>query len=322
MAISFPSHALIAGLACALALSAANAVEFVEPTPDQKARCAAMPTDRQHQLCTGGYSVKGLNFPEQAEELGIFTNAGRMGIFRPKGSGPFPAVMLLHTCAAADFDPHHMRFWASRALEEGYVAFVLDSWGQRGISEICRSSPAGFVPVHLMVRSRDAYEALRHLGKFDFVDLSRVASVGFSNGGRVSYLLASRAVADMFALDGRRFAATVAVYGQCFNREFGHEFLLPDVDRPLLALLGALDEDGDPRDCVPRLEALRQKNVPLEWHVFPETGHAWDQSRFSVPRRVIQTGNSGGVLFAYDAKVADESRNRVFDFLGRLLKRK
>ena len=298
------------------------AVDYVQPTGEQKARCAAIEGDRLQQLCLGGYTVKGLTFPEAADDFGFFSNAGRMAIFKPKGDGPHAAVLLLHTCAAVDFDPQHMRYWVKRVLEEGYVAFVVDSWTQRGISEICRTRPPGFIPIHMMVRSRDAYEALAHLVKFKFVDATRVASIGFSNGGRVSYLLGSSAIAEMYAPNGRRFAATVAVYGQCFNREFGVTFLRPDVNRPLLALLGGLDEDGNPEDCVPRLEELKTRGVAVAWHVFPDAGHAWDQQIFRTPQRYVQTGNSAGVLFAYDSKVADDSRDRAFAFLAHHLKEK
>ena len=67
----------------------------------------------------------------------------------------------------------------SQALKAGYAAFVVDSWSQRGISEHCRSSPTGFLPIHIAVRTRDAYDALEHLARFDFVDKSRFAAIGF-----------------------------------------------------------------------------------------------------------------------------------------------
>ncbi len=299
-----------------------HAVEYLDLTPEQRAHCETAAEQRIRQRCLGAYSVKGLTFPAQAQELGFFSNAAQMAIFKPKGDGPFPAILLLHSCAAVDADPQQMRFWANRALENGYVVFVVDSWGQRGISQICRSSPPGFGPIHMGVRTRDAYEALWHLSKFDFVDSSRVATVGFSNGGQVSYRLGSRSVAEMFSIRNQRFTATVAVYAQCFKREFGNTLLLPDVDRPLLSLLGALDEDGDPKECVPRLQDLKDKGVSVEWHVFPETGHAWDSPNFRVPKRVVQVGVTGSTLFAYDPKVAEESRNRVFEFLARQLKPK
>lgn len=299
-----------------------HAVEPVDPTPEEKARCEGMSAERSRKLCLRAYSVRGLKFPDEAQELGFFTNAARMAIFKPKGNGLFPALLLLHTCGAVDVDPQHMRYWVSRALEEGYVAFVVDSWKQRGISQgTCFGIPPGFAPIP--VRVRDAYEALRHLGKFSFVDLSRVAAMGFSHGGRVAHLLASKEFAAAYSVGKQRFAATVAVYGQCFSRGSGATYVWPDSDAPLLSLLGELDEDGDPRECLPRLQKLKEKGIPVEWHVFPNTGHAWDQARFSPPRRVHQIGSSSdGVLFAYDAKIADESRDRAFEFVARHLKRK
>jgi dienelactone hydrolase len=298
-----------------------RAVELVDPTPEEKAYCQALADERVRQLCLRAYSVRGLEFPDEAQELGFFTNASRMAIFKPKGNGPFPALLLLHTCAAVDFDPQQMRYWAGHAIEEGYVVFIVDSWSQRGISQgTCFGVPPGFAP--LPVRVRDAYEALRHLGKFDFVDTSRVAAMGFSHGGRTTYFLASKDAAERFSRSKQRFAAAVAVYGACYNREFKQNFVLPDIDVPLLSLLGELDEDGNPRECVPRLQALKDKGAPVEWHVFPKTGHAWDQPKFALPRRTEFVGLSGGVLMAYDSKVADESRNRAFEFLARHLKRK
>jgi len=299
-----------------------RAVELVDPTPKEKTYCQSLADDRVRKLCLQAYSVRELKFPDEAQELGSSTNASRMAIFKPKGNGSFPALLLLHTCAAVDFDPQQMRYWASRAIEEGYVVFIVDSWSQRDIpGGTCFTRPPGFAP--LPVRTRDAYEALQHLRKFDFVDASRVAAMGFSMGGRVAHLLASKDVAARFSRGGLRFTATVSVYGQCFNRELGGiSFLLPDSDMPLLSLLGELDEDGDPRECVPRLQALKDKDAPVEWHVFPKTSHAWDQPKFGFPRRVRQVGASSEVLFAYDPRVADESRDRAFEFLARHLKRK
>lgn len=314
---SFLIRLTVGTLALAGGLSLVGAVEWIDPTPEQSARCEKQPNPKDTNDCKWAYSVAGLKFPDEGEEPGFFTNTARMGIFKPSGKGPFPALLLLHTCAAVDFDPQHMPYWVSRALKAGYVAFVVDSWGQRGIAELCRSSPPGFLPVHIAVRSRDAFDALEHLTKFEFVDRSRVAAVGFSNGGRVSYQLARKPVREMYSRSGLRFAATIAVYGRCYIPQRGITYLEEDVDLPLLSLLGELDEDGDPKECVPRLQALRAKGVPVEWHVFPKTGHAWDQPRNSTPRTVRYLGNPGGVLFAYDPEVTEASRKKVFEFLGR-----
>lgn len=292
-----------------------RAFELADPTPEEKQRCM----DRQ--MCLRGYSVKALELPAETQALGLFSSAAKMAIYKPQGAGPFPAVLFLHTCGPVDHQ--HMRYWLEETLARGYAAFVLDSWSQRGLPNgTCFGSlPKGFFPI--AVRVRDAYDALNHLAKVDFVDASRVAAMGYSHGGRVAYYLASKAAAEMFSPSGRRFAAVVAVYGQCYTAMNNSSHVQPDIDTPLLSLLGELDEDGDPRECVPRLQAAKDKGAPVEWQVFPQTGHAWDQSRFSPPRRLHQTGSgSAGVLFAYDPKVADESRERASEFLARHLKRK
>lgn len=309
----------IAALALGGVISPAAAVEWGNPTPEQAARCEKQSNPKDQNDCSWAYSVKGLKFPDEAEEPGFFTNTARMGIFRPSGSGPFPALILLHTCAAVDFDPRHMPYWVSQALKAGYAAFVVDSWSQRGISEHCRSSPTGFLPIHIAVRTRDAYDALEHLAGFDFIDKSRIAAIGFSNGGRVSYQLARKAVREMYSRSALRYAATIAVYGRCYIPQRGITFLQEDVDSPVLSLLGELDEDGDPKECVPRLQALSAKGVAVEWHVFPKTGHAWDQPRNSPPRTVSYLGNPDGVLFAYDSQVTEATREKVFEFLARHL---
>jgi len=307
----------IVALALGGPASRAAAVEWGSPTPEQAARCDQQPDLKDQNDCRWAYSVNGLKFPDQAEEPGFFTNTARMGIFKPRGSGPFPALIVLHTCAAVDFDPRHMPYWVSQALKAGYAAFVVDSWSQRGIPELCRSSPVGFLPVHIAVRTRDAYDALEHLAKFDFIDKSRIAAIGFSNGGRVSYQLARKAAREMYSRSGLRFAATIAVYGQCYFPQRGIAYVQEDVVSPVLALLGELDEDGDPNECVPRLQALRANGISVEWHVFPKTGHAWDQPRNSPPRTVSYLGNPGGVLFAYDSQVTEATRERIFEFLAR-----
>ena len=309
-------------LAFGSVLSPAIAVKWGNLTPEQDARCDNQPDTADQNDCRWAYSVNGLMFPAEAEEPGFFTNTARMGVFKPTAAGPFPALILLHSCAAVDFDPQHMAYWVSRALKAGYVAFVVDSWSQRDISELCQSSPDPvFLRTHIAIRTRDAYDALEHLAKFDFIDKARIAAIGFSNGGRVAYQLGRKPVREMYSRSGARFAAAVAVYGKCSFENRGIVYVAQDVDQPLLALLGELDADGDPKVCVPRLEKLREKGAPVEWHVFPKTGHAWDSPRMSPPGVVRYLGNPEGVLFAYDSQVTDATSEKVFQFLSRHLGR-
>lgn len=296
----------------------AHALDIVQPTPEQERHCGLEAEERHRKNCLAGYAVARLKFPDGVEELGFFSSVSGMGIYKPAGDGPFPALLVLHTCGRLEHA--HLAYWVEQALASGYVAFVVDSWEQRGLSAgICTMTPRrDFNPV--VMRVRDAYDALGHLGKFAFVDGKRVAAIGFSHGGRVAYLLASKTFARMFQTGDRRFAAAVAIYGECYGKKSKRNRIYPDIDVPLLALLGEKDADGDPAECVPRLEALKDKGAPVSWHVYPGMGHAWDNPRFSPPRRVSYTGHDD-VLFGYDPAVRDDTRDKAFAFLARGLKR-
>lgn len=284
------------------------------PTAEQAARCAAIENERARKNCSVVYSVPGLKFPDRAETA---TEAElRMAIFKPAGSGPFPAVVLLHSCAGFSRFTN-IAHWGSVFLKAGYAVFIVDSWGQRGLSDgICKPTPT--FPVNAaLLRVRDAYEALDHLARFDFVDKARVAALGTSQGARTIYLLSSPRMARAYSPSGLRFAALAALYGECFNRKTRFEFVPNDPDRPLLALLGGKDEDGDPAECLPRFESRKAAGAPFEWHVFPDAGHSWDDSSFRLPRYIPYfAATSGKVFMAYDPDVTAESHRRVLAFLA------
>jgi hypothetical protein len=59
-------------------------------------------------------------------------------LMKPKGDGPFPAVVLLHGCegmGGAGSDAYNR--WASRLKSWGYLTLQVDSFGPRGDSFIC-----------------------------------------------------------------------------------------------------------------------------------------------------------------------------------------
>src|SRR6266852_3030877 len=48
---------------------------------------------------------------------------------KPKGEGPFPALIIVHTRGGLS---QQISFWRKEAIRRGYVAFVLDSFGPCG----------------------------------------------------------------------------------------------------------------------------------------------------------------------------------------------
>lgn len=303
-------------------LSPSRAVDRVELTQQQKDLCTAL-NPQNVRFCLAAHSVKVLSFPTEIRELSAFSSTAQMGIFKPEGDGPFPAILVLHNCGKLQ-EPH-IRYWVKNAIERGYVVFIVDSWSQRGLPDgVCshsnKNQSVNF-PEAIPVRVRDAFEALKHLSKFKVVDSSRVGAIGFSHGGRVSYHLASNLVSRLFAPGGEKFASVVSVYGECFSRPLNISHIRPDINVPLFSLLSDKDEDGDPRECLPRFAPLKEKGAPVSWHVFPLAGHAWDNPAWRTPTKLPYAGSpSGTVYYAYDEAIADQSRDMAFAHFERSLK--
>jgi dienelactone hydrolase len=240
-----------------------------------------------------------------------------MSIFKPDGDGPFPALVIAHSCGG--LRPEIMD-WARLAHERGYVTFVLDSLGPRGLGPQQGCDPAG--PVNGVRGAKDALQALRHLRTLPYVDGRRIGLLGFSRGAMAAMLAHSPAYADVLSA-GERFAAVVGFYPLCFippgPGRRSVDFVRPDYDRPLLALLGGRDHEAPPQDCVTRLQALRDKGAPVAWHVYPEAGHCWDCTSMDGHSKVDFLGSR--VTYRYDRALTMDAAERTFRFLDEHLKK-
>jgi dienelactone hydrolase len=284
--------------------------------PDHEARCSAITEEQQRSNCRRVYAVSGLAMPDRPDESGNM-RSGAMAIHKPRGNGPFPALILLHTCAGIDGD--QMIYWTRQGLQRGYVVFILDSFTPRGLSTgTCTSGQkATSFPIYA-TRLRDAYDALAHLATLPFVDANRISAMGFSQGGRVAFLAAGEKIARTYSADGRHFHSLVSVYGRCFNTVNKQWFTQDDTSTPVLALLGGKDEDGDAAQCLPRFNEVKAAGRPIEWHVYPNAAHAWDEPQFVPARRVPEFGIPGGYArMEYDPRVTEDSTTRAFAFISR-----
>jgi dienelactone hydrolase len=216
-----------------------------------------------------------LTFPAEAKELGTFSSMSN-GIFKPAGDGPFPAVVLVHTCGGPQA---HMTERAKELLAAGFVVLALDSYGPRRHTDFCQ--PRGVLAPRVY---KDSFDALRHLQQVKGVDPSRIYLVGLSLGSFAASSVASASVANRVG-GGQRFRASVGWYGACtfdvspFPK---WELVHPDTDRPLLLLMSAKDTETPIADCFPRLPQMQADKKPVHWHVYDEATHGWDKSD---PRR-------------------------------------
>ena len=237
----------------------------------------------------------------EADELVRFASAGQgepiQGyLSRPKGAGRFPAVVLLHTCLGL---PDERAAIGERIAAWGYVALFVDDFATRGLKETCA--------VDLKQALADAYGALTYLAALPYVDPTRVAAVGFSQGGDTALRIATSS--ETRSPDGRGavFRAVAAFYPPCANVAGAA------VDIPTLILVGAKDEVTPARDCSELAE--RQKPGMAKFVVYPGAAHAFDLPEFGGGRQVM------GMTLAYDRNAAQRSWAELRAFLAARLKR-
>lgn len=230
--------------------------------------------------------------PAAADELVKFPSAGqgdevRGYLTRPSGRGPFPAVVLLHTCLGL---PQGRASIGERIAAWGYVALFVDDFGTRGLKETCA--------VDFQPALDDAYGALAWLSRLSDVDPARIAAVGFSQGGDTALKIAAGGGAPGF-----RVAA--AFYPPCANVGGAR------LKIPTLILVGARDDVTPAADCAGLVS--RQAPGMAKLVVYPGAAHAFDLPEFGAGTKVM------GMTLAYDRNAASRSWAELRAFLaGRL----
>ena len=239
--------------------------------------------------------------PAEADESVKFASAGQgepiQGyLSRPKGAGPFPAVVLLHSCLGL---PAERAAVGERIATWGYVALYVDDFATRGLKETCA---VDFKPA-----VADAYGALNYLAGLPDVDAQRVAAVGFSQGGDTALRIATGGGTRSAGDRGAVFQAAAAFYPPCAN------VASAAVDIPTLILVGAKDEVTPAADCAEL--AKRQEPGMVRFVAFPGAAHGFDLAEFGAGAKVM------GMLLAYDRNAAQRSWKELRAFLAARLKR-
>jgi dienelactone hydrolase len=234
----------------------------------------------------------------RADEAVTFQAGGRdmQGyLAKPRGSGPFPAVVLLHSCLGLPANrasiEHEIAGW-------GYVALFVDDFGPRGLKETCAVDfPDG---------ASDAYGALAFLAGLSYVDAPKIAVVGFSQGADTALAIAASGHAPFALPDGAAFKAAAAFYPPCANRSGAR------LRMPTLILIGAADAVTPAADCE---QLAKQQTADVGVIVYPGADHGFDLPEFGDGRRVL------GMWLRYDRDAADRSWIQLRRFLAKRLGR-
>ncbi|HTR86665.1 MAG TPA: dienelactone hydrolase family protein [Reyranella sp.] len=215
-------------------------------------------------------------------------------LYRPAGEGPFPAIVLAHTCAGVNA---HTQLWAKRLTDWGYVVVAPDSFNPRGVSNVCSRGNA----VTGNQRVADMMGALEFLATLPFVRRDRIGLIGHSHGGWT----AMRSAQKIYRLPAHGLRAIVAYYPLC-QAAFDTE-----VDVPLLILIGDRDDWTAASSCR-RLQAAGFTRPELVQAVYyPDAYHSFDMP---APPRTYE-----GHRLVYDSDAAKDAEARTRAFFAKYL---
>lgn len=249
---------------------------------------------------------------------------------RPKGPGPFPAVVILHDCSGlgpgSSGGPGR---WAKELVERGYFVLLPDSFTTRGhAGGVCTVSGPDKAAVGPVRRARDAYAALSYLRTLPDVDGQRIALMGASHGGTTTLVSmdASKNGSDPLAPEKRAgFAAAVALYPACEGRWRGSSPGVYKPVTPLLILIGEKDDWTPAQACRELSEAAGAAGYSLTLKVYPGAYHAFDSPnpvRYVAARVNPNAPGGHGATTGGDPQAWADSIREVTAFLGQHLEKK
>ena len=244
-----------------------------------------------HFLETSGWAMTLLS-PAESQQADVESTAVKYPgqgatlegyLSRPQGSGPFPAILLIHENRGLN---EHIRDVARRFAAQGFVVLAVDQLSRKGGAASFASPDAAREAIGTLTEGQviaDLDAAYNYLQSHAAVRKDRTAVMGFCWGGQRTFL---------YATANPNLKAAVVFYGSPPAEE-----RLASIRSPVLAHYG--ETDARITDRVPETEAAMQKNgKSFEYKIYPGAAHAFFND----------TGQN------YNEAAANEAWTRTLDF--------
>ncbi len=237
------------------------------------------------------------------------------GVLRLAPSGGRAAVVIAHGSSGPD---SRGPAYAEALGEAGISSLEIDMWRPRGLKGGLDR------PKSVADTFPDVFGAFRYLTTRPEFDALRIGILGFSWGGALSMLTATRSVSRRYLRNGERFAAHAPLYPVCwlYNRVEGYEFR-DLTGAPILLQCGAADDYDAPDAAKILLDGLDSSDrASLQVIVHPGATHAFDQ--VGEPERIVtdpfaHQGRGGDVRFTPNPEAARAARSATAAFFRRTL---
>jgi dienelactone hydrolase len=236
-------------------------------------------------------------------------------------SGKHPAVIVLHGCGGlystrkgheSELTERHQAM-AGLLNQAGYQVLLPDSFTARGVRSLC-SSRIKERDITPDVRRQDVLAALHWLAQQPEVDASRIALLGWSNGGATTLDSMDASKADS---PSPQLKAAVAFYPGCSPYQHASRYKL---DKPLLILTGASDDWTPAAPCVAL--ASRLQPAPIRTVVYPDSYHDFDAPNQPVHvRKDVPNGThpGAGVTTGSNPVAREQAYQEMLSFLRQYL---
>jgi len=205
--------------------------------------------------------------PSFWENLKVDGQDVRMYASVPRGSGPFPAVVVIHPANGVE---QFVQSICDRLSGEGYAAVAPDLFhritddmladGSRRIEHL--SDPDIIADVNATVDFLRNHSA---------IDGERLGITGFCMGGRVAWLMAAA---------NKYFKAAVPYYGGNIMVPRGNATESPfdrtkEINCPIMFHFGAIDKNPSPEDMAKLDAELKKFGKPHQFFSYPDADHAF-----------------------------------------------